>query len=145
VDAGGSAPASSASSPGVAAAATADGAGGGGGGGDQLAVGVDRGMPLVAVKAAGAGLVTMAGIWVDGGDHPVGGDLAGDPEAAVATLLQVLAHHRRQQPGGLGHRRRQRAAWRISSTAWASRAHGSTSTALAAWSSQSICGLARLA
>jgi hypothetical protein len=52
----------------------------------------------------------MAGIRVDGGDHPVDGDLARDPEPAIGALLQVLAHHHGQQPGGLGHRRRQQAA-----------------------------------
>jgi hypothetical protein len=41
-------------------------------------------MPLVAVKAAGTALVAMAGVGVDDRDHPVGGDPAGDPEAAIA-------------------------------------------------------------
>ena len=67
-------------------------------------------MALVAVKAAGAALVAMAGIGVDGGDHPVGGDLTGDPEHPLAAQFQILAHHRRHQPRGLGHRRGQRAA-----------------------------------
>jgi hypothetical protein len=73
----------------------ADIARGRGGRQHQLAVRVDRGMPLVAVKAAGAALVAMPGIGVDGGEYPVGGDLAGDSEPAIAVLLQVLAHHRR--------------------------------------------------
>jgi hypothetical protein len=54
--------------------------------------------------------VAVAGIGVDDRDHPVGGDLAGDPEAGVVTALQVLAGHRGQQPGGFGHRRGERAA-----------------------------------
>jgi hypothetical protein len=90
---------------------------GGSGRHHQLAVGVDRGMALVAVKAAGAGLVAMAGIGVDGGDHPVGGDLTRDPEAAVRGLLQVLAGHRGQQPHGLSHRRGERAAGSTPSSA----------------------------
>jgi len=97
-------------------------------------------MAFVAVKAAGAGLVAVAGLGVDGGDHPVGGDLRGDPEAAIGVLLQVLAHHGGQQPSGLGHPCRQRAALQDPSIARAS-----TSAARAAWSSQSICGLAGLA
>ena len=52
----------------------------------------------------------MAGVSVDDRDHPVGGDLAGDPEHPIVALLQVLAHHRGQQPHGLGHRLGERAA-----------------------------------
>jgi hypothetical protein len=29
----------------------------------------------------------MAGVGIDHRDHPVGGDLAGDPEAAVVTVV----------------------------------------------------------
>jgi hypothetical protein len=47
----------------------------------------------------------MAGIGINHRDHPVGGDLAGDPEAAIGVLLQILARHRRHQAGSLGHRR----------------------------------------
>jgi hypothetical protein len=116
---------------------------GGGGRGNQLAVGVDQGMPLVAVKATGAALVAMAGVGIDHRDHPVGGDLTGDPEAAIVALLQVLADDGAQQPSGLSRRRRQRAARQDPSTPWASRAGAATSAALAAWSSRSIGGLAR--
>jgi hypothetical protein len=72
----------------------------------------------------------MAGIRIDGGDHPVGGDLARDPEAAVACLLQVLGHHHGQQPGGLGHRRRQRAALQDPQHRVGIRARASTSAGL---------------
>ena len=87
----------------------------------------------------------MAGLGVDGGQHPVGGDLASDPEAAIGALFQVLAHHGRQQLRGLGHRCAQRAALKGSEHRVGVPARASTSAARAAWSSQSICGLARLA
>ena len=41
------------------------------GGTDDLSVGVGRHMHLVAVKAVGGGLVAVAGLGVDGRDHPV--------------------------------------------------------------------------
>jgi hypothetical protein len=89
--------------------------------------------------------VAVAGVGVDGGDHPVGGDLAGDPEAAIGALLQILAHHRGQQPHGLGHRRGQRAA--LQDPKHRTRIPGARihQRRRAAWLSQSIGGLARLA
>ena len=50
------------------------------GGCDDLRVGVDRDVSLVAVETAGGGLVPMPRLRVDGGDHPVLGDPPGDPE-----------------------------------------------------------------
>jgi hypothetical protein len=58
---------------------------------------------LVAVIAVGGGLVAVAGLGVDGGDDPIRCGPLEDPEAAVAGLLDVLAGHRRQQFGRLGH------------------------------------------
>src|SRR6266851_1394623 len=46
--------------------------------GDDLAVGIDRGMAFVAVKAPRRSLVTMTGLGVDSGDDPVLADPAGD-------------------------------------------------------------------
>ena len=54
-------------------------------------------MALVAIEAAGRGLVTVTGIGVNGGDDPVPGDLAGDTKPPVVALLEVLAQHRGQQ------------------------------------------------
>jgi hypothetical protein len=45
----------------------------------------------------------VAGIGIDGGDNPVGGHSAGDGEASVVALLEILADHRGQQSGRLGH------------------------------------------
>src|SRR6266508_5210006 len=69
--------------------------------GDDLAVGVHRQVALVAIEAAGGGLVAVAGLGVHGGDHPVLGHPAGDAKGAVIGLLQVLAHHLGQQLGRL--------------------------------------------
>ena len=54
-------------------------------------------MTLVAVKAACAGLVAVAGVRVDGRDDAVFGDPPGDPEDPVIALIEVLADQRRQQ------------------------------------------------
>jgi hypothetical protein len=56
---------------------------------DDLAVGIDRDVGLVAVKAMGGGLVPVAGLWVDGGDDSVGRGALKDPEAAVAGFFLV--------------------------------------------------------
>jgi hypothetical protein len=40
-------------------------------GGDDLGIGVDRHVPLVAVEPAGGTLVHMPRVWIDGGDHPI--------------------------------------------------------------------------
>jgi hypothetical protein len=45
----------------------------------------------------------VAGIGIDGGDNPVGGHSAGDGEASVVALLEILADHRGQQSSRLGH------------------------------------------
>ena len=73
------------------------------GGADDLGVGVDRDMGLVAVKAVGGGLVPVAGLGIHRGDDPVGRGALEDPEAAVAGLLDVLAGDGGQQRGRLGH------------------------------------------
>jgi hypothetical protein len=72
------------------------------GGADHLCVGVDRHVGLVAVKAVGGGLVAVAGLWVDGGDDPVGCGARKDPETPVSCLLDVLAGDGGQQRGRLG-------------------------------------------
>src|SRR3954447_8116686 len=56
-------------------------------------------MALVAVETTGGGLVTMSGLRIDGGDHPVLRDPAGNPEHPIGALVEVLADHRREQPG----------------------------------------------
>jgi hypothetical protein len=72
---------------------------------DQFGVGVDRQVGLVAVEAPVPGLVTVTGLGIDCGDHPVGGDPPGDPEqppvAAAVVVVDVLARHDRQQLGGI--------------------------------------------
>jgi hypothetical protein len=53
---------------------------------------------LVAVPPLRAGLAGMAGLRVDGGEHPVVGDLAGDPPASwPLARLNVLAGDQGQQ------------------------------------------------
>jgi hypothetical protein len=73
------------------------------GGADDLTVGVGRDVRLVAVQAVGGGLVAVACLRVDGGDHPVRRGPVEDPEAPVIGLLDVLAGDRGQQRRGLGH------------------------------------------
>jgi hypothetical protein len=77
----------------------------------------------VAVPAAFWRLAGVVGVGVDGGDDPVGGDLAGDPPAPIGPIrtlgrLHVLACHQRQQRHrrlgllvqlGVAQRRKQRA------------------------------------
>lgn len=58
-------------------------------------------MAFVAIKPAGGGLLTMAGVQVDSRDHPVLRDPAHDPEHPVCVLLEVLADHGREQLTGL--------------------------------------------
>jgi len=72
------------------------------GGGDDLGVGIGGDVALVAVIAARAGLVAVAGLRVDQRQHPIRGDALGDDEAAVGGLLDILADHGRQQLGRLG-------------------------------------------
>ena len=62
-------------------------------------------MALVAVEAAGLGLVAVAGIGIDRADDPVGRHPPGDAEGALAVGLEVLAQQRREQRGGLGEGR----------------------------------------
>ena len=49
--------------------------------------------------------MTVPGLRIDGGDHPVRGDLAGDPEYPGRALLQVLARHGGQQRRSLTQHR----------------------------------------
>ena len=109
--------------------------------GDDLAVGIDRDVTLVAVEAAGRGLVAVTGVGIDGGDDPVLGDLAGDAEPAVVAVFEVLADHRRQQLGGLGRPRVELAASSTPRHAQPSAASSATSASRAAGSSQSQVGL----
>ena len=67
------------------------------GAGDDLAVRIQADVALVAIEAAGRGLVAVTGLRVDGGDHPVLGHPPGDPQGAVVALLQILADHGGQQ------------------------------------------------
>ena len=74
--------------------------------GDQPGVRLDLHVRLVAVLVAGAGLVRVPGLGVDGGDHPLRGHLPGDPPAPVGAVgalgrFDVLAGHQRQQPDRL--------------------------------------------
>ena len=85
----------------------------------------------------------MPGLGVDGGDHPVLGDPAGDPEHPVLAGLEVLAQHRGQQRRGLARPPRPaRARPAPPGTAYPSRARESINSSRAAGSSQSICGFA---
>ena len=64
-------------------------------------------MGLEPVLAAVAALVRVPGVGVDGGDHPVRRDLAGDPPPPVGAVgalggLDVLAGDQRQQRHRLG-------------------------------------------
>lgn len=49
--------------------------------------------------------MAVTGIRINGGDHPVTGDLAGDAEPAVVAFFEVLADHGRQQFGRFDHPR----------------------------------------
>src|ERR1019366_5315674 len=80
------------------------------GGGDDLAVGVDGHMALIAVEPPGRGLMAMAGVGVDDRDHPVLGHFAGDAENAVVTGFDVLADHGGQQLRHRGDAGAERAA-----------------------------------
>jgi hypothetical protein len=68
---------------------------------DDLGVGGDGHMGLVAVKAVGGALVPMPRLRVDDGDDPVGSGALEDPGAAVRGLLDVLAGDGGQQHGRL--------------------------------------------
>ena len=109
--------------------------------GDDLAVGIDRGVALVAVEAADLGLVAVPGLGIDGGDDPVLGHLAGDAEHAVVAGFEVLADHRRQQLDGFGHLDVKLTAFDHFEQAKASAASSATSASRAAGSSQSQPGL----
>jgi len=64
---------------------------------DQLGVGVDRQVRFEAVEAAVMGLMSVAALDINGGDHPVGGDTPGDTKHPVVAGLDVLAGHDGQQ------------------------------------------------
>ena len=69
--------------------------------GDQLRVRIDRNMPLIAIKPAGAGLVAMPRVRVDGRDDPVLRDPPRDPEHPILPLIEVLPDNGGQQRAGL--------------------------------------------
>lgn len=75
---------------------------------DQLRIRVDRNVGLVAIEAAIMGLMTVAGLRVDRGDHPVGRHSPGDTEHPVVASVDVLAGDDSQQLHGVGRRARQR-------------------------------------
>jgi len=56
---------------------------------------------LVAIEAAVVGLVSVPGLRVHSGDHPVRGHLPGDAQHTVLAGLQILTQHGGQQPGRL--------------------------------------------
>ena len=87
----------------------------------------------------------VPGLGVHGGDHPVLGDPPGDPERAVVGLLQVLAQHRGQQLGRLGHLVAKLAAIQHRQAREPVAGPGVDQLLPGAGSSQSICGLAALA
>ena len=77
--------------------------------GDDAGVGLDHDVGLEPVLATWHGLVRVPGLGVDGGDHPVRGDLAGDPPPAVGAVgalggFDVLPGDQRQQRHRLGGR-----------------------------------------
>ena len=88
--------------------------------GDDPGVRLDLHVRLVAVLVAGAGLVRVPGLGINGGDHPLRGHLPGDPPAPVGAVralgrFHVLAGHQRQQRHrlrGLRRRARRRAGAR---------------------------------
>src|SRR5665811_473960 len=50
---------------------------------DDLGVGIDRNVTLIAVKTVRCGLASMTGIDIDGGDHPIRRDTSDNPECSV--------------------------------------------------------------
>ena len=72
--------------------------------GDDLGIRINSDMTLVAVEAPGGGLVTVTGLGINGGDHPIRRDFPGDTECGIATILTVLAQDRGQQFPGLADR-----------------------------------------
>jgi hypothetical protein len=69
---------------------------------DDLAVGSDGHMALVAIESRRVRLVAVARLRVHHRDHPVGRYPLRDHKPAVGGLLDVLADHRGQQLGRLG-------------------------------------------
>src|ERR1019366_5171020 len=69
---------------------------------DELGVGVDGQVSFVAIEAAIARLVAVAGLGVDGRDNPVLGHAAHDAKDPVIALFRVLAGDKSQQVGGAG-------------------------------------------
>jgi hypothetical protein len=82
------------------------------GGPGELLIGDDPGggfggqVCTVAVPAALRGLAGVAGVRVDGGDDPVGGDLAGDPSAPVGAVGALGGFH--VLPSDQGQQRQRR-------------------------------------
>ena len=77
----------------------------------------------------------MPGLRVHGGDHPVGGDPAGDAEHPVGAVVEVLADHVGEQPRRLVHLGGQLRSSSALTSAIASRASASTSAGRAVGSS----------
>ena len=63
---------------------------------DQLGVGIDRQVGLVAVESAVLGLVPVAGLGIHSGDDPVAGHAPHDAEDPVVAWGHVLARHQGQ-------------------------------------------------
>jgi len=67
---------------------------------DDLGVGVDGDMALVAVESTGGGFVAVARLGIHRRDHPVDCGAPSAAKRAVVGLLNVLADDRGQQGGG---------------------------------------------
>jgi hypothetical protein len=75
------------------------------GGGDDLGIGVDGCVALVAVETPGCGLVTVPGLGIDRRDDPVLGHPPGNAEDSVGTNVEVLADDSGEELGCLGDHR----------------------------------------
>ena len=71
--------------------------------GEQVGIGIDHEVELVAVVAILTTAVTVAGIGVHGGDDPVRCHTVADVGNAVLGEVNVLAGHGGQQGGGRHH------------------------------------------
>lgn len=54
--------------------------------GDGAGVGLNHHMSLESVLTAGQRLMHVAGVGIDGGDHPIRSDALGDPSATIGAI-----------------------------------------------------------